>query len=333
MRKPMTAMAALFVFTACDGNPFAAPETDTEAETTTTSVVTLPGTENPTAGGSILRMEENDGTGNGFAEAYTYDAATDTFFIDNLGFDGANTYSRDDEVASLGPFQVYENVEFIFDSSNNTGIGQFQHKAIRAVSTSGNTEFAIVRTGAYVPYGFGGFIYQRNNGVTLPTSGQAFYTGDYAGIRDFDGQGGLEYVTGTATIAIDFEDFNDGEAVQGQIEGRQVFDVSGNEITADIIAAYTANGQGVISTVADTLPTLFFTVGPGTMDAQGELTNGLIGYVSENGALTPTETGTYYAVVSGDNAEEIVGIVVVESTDPRAGNPTVRETGGFIVYR
>ncbi len=37
-------------------------------------------------------------------------------------------------------------------------------------------------------------------------------------------------------------------------------------------------------------------------------------------------------MISGTGAEEIVGIVVVESTDPRNDAVTVRETGGFIVY-
>ena len=337
MRKPMTAMAAVVVFTACDGNPFDTdpdPASSTPAVTTPTSVISLPGTENPAAGVSIFRYEAEDGSGNGFAQAISYDDVTDTFFVDNLAFDGANTYVRDDVVPSLGPFMVYENVETITDTFNGIDIAQFQHKALYGRSTTGNTEFAIVRTGQYVNYGFGGFLYQRNTGVTLPDSGQAFYSGDYAGIRDFLGRGGLEYVTGTASIAIDFEDFNDGEGVNGQIEGRRVFEVDGTEVTGDILAAYAAAGQTMANTVAGTLPTLFFTIGPGTADANGEMTNEINGYVVEGGALTAVESGTYYAMVQGDNAEEIVGIVVIENQDPRfMGGVTTRETGGFIVYR
>ena len=49
-------------------------------------------------------------------------------------------------------------------------IDQLQHKAIYAISTSGATEVAVIRTGGYVNYGFGGYIYQRNNGnsVVIP---------------------------------------------------------------------------------------------------------------------------------------------------------------------
>ncbi len=80
---------------------------------------------------------------------------------------------------------------------------------------TGRTEFAIVRTGAYRDFGFGGFVMKRNDNVVLPSSGQAAYTGDYGAVRDFSGATGLEYVTGDMDIAIDFEDFNDGNAVQG----------------------------------------------------------------------------------------------------------------------
>ena len=175
MRKPMTALAAVFVFTACDGNPFL-NTTTTTATTTTTTVSTLPGTTDPSASSSIERREAFDATsGGGYAESISYDAVADEFFVDNLAFDGDNTYSRDGSVPSLGPFQVYENDSLFTDPSSGVPIGQFTHRAIRGVSTSGNTEFAIVRTGAYVGYGFGGFIFARTGGVDLPTSGQAAY--------------------------------------------------------------------------------------------------------------------------------------------------------------
>ncbi|WP_323779303.1 hypothetical protein, partial [Leisingera sp.] len=54
-------------------------------------------------------------------------------------------------------------------------------------------------------------------------------------------------------------------------------------------------------------------------------------YTDANGITQVYESGNYYALVSGDNAEEITGIVVVKNTMDPAGTE-VRETGGFIVY-
>ena len=188
-----------------------------------------PGTASPTPSSSIVRTEptEADGgnPGDGFVTSVSYDASNDTFFVDNLGFDGDNVYQRGTAVSSLGPYAVYEASATYPDSITGAPISQFAHRAIYGVSPSGNTQFAIVRTGDYIDYGFGGFIYQRNGGMTLPDSGQARYSGDYAGLRDFNGAGGLQYTTATIDMAIDFEDFNSttgrrGDAVRGQITDR-----------------------------------------------------------------------------------------------------------------
>jgi hypothetical protein len=55
-----------------------------------------------------------------------------------------------------------------------------------------------------------------------------------------------------------------------------------------------------------------------------------------DGAAVGIESGNYYGVISGEGAnQELVGIIVITSGDPRFGDGdvTVRETGGFIVYR
>lgn len=251
--------------------------------------------------------------------------------MDNLPFDGDNTYARDDVVASLGPFSVYENDSTYADDVTGTIINQFQHKAIRAVSTSGDTEFSIVRTGAYIPYGFGGFLYQRNAGVVLPSTGEAHFEGDYAGLRDFKGIGGLEYVTGLMEVNIDFEDFNTGDAVDGRISNRSVFDLDGNDITAGITAALSVQ-QGV---TISALPSVLFVIQPGVLKDNGEITGSLNSHLlNAQGGTDEIEAGTYYAVISGTGAgQEIAGIVVIESDDARVDGVEVRETGGFILYR
>lgn len=282
-----------------------------------------------TAADRITRVEERTPDGNGYAEGITYDSAADIFTVDNLAFDGGNTYQRDDVVASLpgiASFAVYENDNVFLEPITGAPIGQFEHKAVRAVSASGNVEFAIVRTGAYIPYGFGGFLYQRNTGVVLPTSGQAGYTGDYGSIRDFNGQGGLQYVTGVMTAAIDFNDFNAGDAVQGQVTNRQIFDTAGTNITASVAA-------GIPDGLA-TLPVLRFRVRPGVLSPNGEIQGDIDSFYVDTatGATTAYEVGQYYAVIAGDNAEVIVGIIVVE-TEPDDNGLTIRETGGFILHR
>lgn len=328
---------------ACNGstgkdNPFQEDPTTSSnngSGTTTTPRAGLPpGTANPTPDDTIQRFEPVNTDGSGAAQDFRYDAATDTFSVDNLPFDGDNVYNRDVLAGStlagmLGPFRVYENENFVTDPQTGAVVTQFQHKAIHAISASGATEFAIVRTGAYSNFGFGGFMYTRNGHVTLPASGFASYTGDYAGIRDFDGQGGVEFVTGTAALSIDFNDFNDGYAVDGQIFNRRVFDADGNDITATVLAALTAEyGVGFAA-----LPTLVFDIS-NALDENGEMLGALDSeYFNSSGNLTVLEAGEYYGVVAGDDASEIVGIIVVTSSDPRFDGVTVRETGGFLVTR
>jgi hypothetical protein len=290
----------------------------------------LPGTEEPTTESGIFRREARNEGGNGFAEQIAYDAETDTFAVDNLGFDGDNVFTRDDQVPNLRQFRVYESAEFFPDGATGRPISQLPHKAIYGTTPSGNLEFAIVRTGGYVDYGFGGFVYQRNAGVVLPTSGQASYVGNYAGLRDFQGRGGLEYSVGRMTMDIDFEDFNDGDAVKGEIFNRSIFDLEGNDVTSDVLDALAQANNRPFSA----LPTLRFVIGPGVLTENGEINGQLESFFQDaTGVLQPFESGNYYAVIGGDNAQEVVGVIVVEGDDPRFDGVTVRETGGFALTR
>jgi len=287
--------------------------------------------------GSLSRSEEQDDAGGGYIEDVSYDRASDTFFVDNLAFDGDNVYTRDEDVRTLSGsdsrarYRVYEGDELVRDPGNGTPIEQSTYRAIYGESENRTedgepvTTFAIVRTGTYVGYGFGGFVYERNGGVDLPTNGQAAYSGDYAGLRTFDGVAAgdrMEYTTGDVDIAIDFRDFNEGRGVQGEITNRRAFDLEGNRIA-------TGPRPNQLH-----LPDLIFDVGPGTVTDDGELTNELRSYaLDDSGNPAEYETGTYYAIIAGDNADEIVGVFVVESDDPRFEDVTAQETGGFIVYR
>ena len=299
-----------------------------------------PGTASPTPRDGIVRYEERGNAqdnSNGFVRSVRYDGETDTFLVDNLAFDSANVYQRGVDVSSLaGQYQVYESTTPFPDSVTNDPIDQFGYRAIYGVSKNTNadgepaTQFAIVRSGSFRNYGFGGFLYQRNGSVTLPQTGQATFTGRTAGIRDFDGSGGIEYTTGQLKIDIDFEDFNDvtgtrGDGVKGRWTDRRIFDAEGNDITRDIIDTLNPN--------LTEIPAAVFTIRPGNLKNSGDLTGELDSpYIDANGESQVYEEGNFYAVVSGDDPSEIAGVLVV-TNDKDYESVTARETAGFIVYR
>jgi hypothetical protein len=273
-----------------------------------------------------------DVLGNGYAQGFVYDAASDTFTVDNLAFDGGNTYTRSPTIPDLGAAQVYEAASTYEDPVTGANIDQLSYRALYGVSRTGQTSFAIVRTGSYRSYGFGGFVFSRKGSVVLPTQGQVQFTGAYQGMRDFDGAGGLQYTTGDMQVDIDFNDFNPnegvgGKAVKGIVENRKIFDLDGNDITTAVLAGINADKSASLTE----LPALLFDVGPGNMDLNGELEGQLNNsFRDDNGDVQNFEAGKYYAMISGTNANEMVGIVVVTSN---IDSVTARETGGFILYR
>ncbi|MFP7571937.1 hypothetical protein [Marivita sp. S2033] len=309
-----------------------------------------PGTETPNPSETIFRREPFDAErGDGYLREVRYNADDDTFFVEGLGFDGSQpdgaAFSRS-AFGQLGSrYALYEAPRIFNDSVTGTPINQLAHRALYGVSPSGQTEFAIVRTGGYMNYGFGGFIYQRNGDVVLPAEGQGTYKGDYGAVRDFDGRGGLEYTDGIAEIDIDFSGFRGNcvsaecdNAVKGTISGRRLFDVNGNDITRVYLDALSAQNGGV---ALSQMPVVSFEVGPNVADRNGEISGTVFTALNSNDGTSITsnlaEGGSYYAVMSGDHTSlpggEIVGVVVFENDDPRYEGVTVRETGGFVAVR
>lgn len=244
-----------------------------------------PSTDQPDGTSNITRFENRDGTGGGFVTSVIYTASDDagggdTLTIDNLGFDGANVYERDNQVGTLKSFAVYEADVTYRDDLTGEVIPQIApYRAIYGVSNNAvdgdsRTSFAIVRTGAYASYGYGGF--------EVPTAGQAVFNGDYAGIRVFNGLGGIQYTRGDMQIAIDFEDFNTNNAVKGRIYNREAFNASGGATT-------------VVDGVSLPLPNINFVIQKGvdSLDDNGELLGTLNSFVlNEDGALEEYESGT-----------------------------------------
>ncbi|MDG1862789.1 MAG: hypothetical protein P8J02_06175 [Yoonia sp.] len=267
----------------------------------------------------------------------SYNATNDTFTVDNLGFDGANLYTRDNQVGSLRNYALYEGAATSTDSLTGQPINQLTpYRALLGVSKNlvdgeRRSSFAIVRTGAYSDYGFGGFIYSRTGAVTLPTTGQARFNGGYAGMRVFTPIGGMELTRGAMTVDIDFRDFNANDAVKGQISNREAFELDGTSISLS------GTGTGDLQ-----LPNLNFVIQEGapSLTASGEISGELNNFIydSESGTYVEYETGTYYGIIAGDMTDpndggELVGVFVVESDDPRYEGVRVQETGGFILYR
>lgn len=186
-----------------------------------------------------MRLESTAESGlGGFLSSVSYDSDSDTLIVDGLGFDGANTYSRGSPIDQLASYQVYEADITATDALTGDPINQITpYRAVYGVSANNldtgepRTSFVIVRTGGYVDYGFGGYIYARNGDTVIPTSGQAQLTGDYAGIRTFSGTGGLELTQGDVEIAIDLRDFNENDAVRGTIDNRTAFASDGSSIS------------------------------------------------------------------------------------------------------
>ncbi len=294
-----------------------------------------PGTENPTPRSRIWRHEAPNDSGGGFVTDVSYDPKNDTFTVDNLGFDGANVYQRGDAVASVNNYAVYEADVQVTDPVSGDPIGQIvPYRALLGISENSvgsenvaRTSFAIVRTGGYVNYGFGGFVYERNGSVVLPTSGQAKFEGDYAGVRVFEGRSDLEYTRGDMTVSIDFEDFNTNPAISGQITNREAFDKDGTQIDLK-------ETDGLV------LPTLYFDVRAGstTLSRNGEMSGTLRSWKDEGGAGKLYDEGVFYGVLAGDLTDrndggELVGVIVITSDDPRYDGVTAQETCGFILYR
>lgn len=171
MSSVRLSLLALALLAACDGNPFA----PNAGSTDTGSVSSLPGTTNASASGSVTRREgknvgpdDADVNGNGFAfqNGNIGINPDNTFTVDNLAFDGDNVYARNTAADGALPSSVRA---FAADATTNdpmTGVAvdQMTYRALYGTSATGRSQFAIVRTGAYIPYGFGGFIYGRAGG-------------------------------------------------------------------------------------------------------------------------------------------------------------------------
>ncbi len=133
------------------------------------------------------------------------------------------------------------------------------------------------------------------------------------------------------TMDLDFRDpLNANGAVKGRVFNRVAFDTSGALIVS---GNDTAAGQLP-------LPDITFVLNGdvGNLNPNGEMSGEVFSsYVNTTDNVVDYESGNYYAILAGDTTQadggEIVGIMVLESSDPRPQGGTAQETGGFILYR
>lgn len=335
----------------------------------------LPGTEVPSANRDITRYEpENSDTGGGYVSSVEFNRADDTLTVEGVAFDGF-VYHRaagedTEPFRSLGGYRVYAADETVPDFLDQTPVQQIaEYRALIGRSSNRvpvtrtvngeevttrepRTEFAIVRTGGYSHFGFGGFVYQRRGGVVLPTNGQAQFEGEYAGVRVFEGVSNhqyqtdqeLQYVTGDMRVQIDIIGFGNGVTLNGQITNRHFYYTDGTEQQID------HNPRNGICDDCTVAPRVDFVITPdGDMfDENGEATGEVLSqFVDVFGGTVDYEEGNYYLVIAGDTTDpddggEITGIIVMEAEDPADGfydggadgRPVMmQETGGFILYR
>lgn len=367
-RTPLT-LALLAVLAACgDGQPLFDEETSAELELEGTPLdeidsgsdpdsdsvadpdellangtVAPPLTGTRAARGDIVRSEARSGSG-GITSLFNYNGNDDTFNVDGLAFDGLNTYQRFAALSQLGNVAVYQADATVEDSLTGNIVNQ-QVPYFALYDTSGTalddgtlrTSFAIVRTGAYSGFGFGSYAYQRSGDVTLQETGQATFSGTYAGTRVFDKIEGLELAQADVNIEFDFDDFNGTEGIKGRLTNRRYFDQFGNELES--FDELERSGRPLTAIQVPDLPFVVRAFGE-TISSNGEIAgevrNRIIDPVS--GDFVVYEDGNYYGIIAGDLTDpadggEVVGVLVFEVEDSRYSNVIAQETGGFIATR
>ncbi len=224
MRKPMTALAAVFVFTACDGNPFdnsadddATPTTDPG---TTSSEIVVP-----------------DNLANNL-NALSYDPDTDTMTIEMAALDTtpfSSTYARNlaAEAGLPAGYRAYSVQEDALDRL---------FVAVVKESDDGSVRAGVAADGGQFNRFFYGGHFERDGGFDKPDigdgpgAGQVSYAGQYAGLTNYGGplpvlpagadpslqMAGPGRVTGDMFLNVNFADMS----LNGSIFNREHLDLA-----------------------------------------------------------------------------------------------------------
>ncbi len=226
----------------------------------------------------------------------TYDPGTDTLTLNNIPFDDPqNAYER----VATDPFSNGFNA---YESAPAVGTNELLYFAVFKRSASGQSQVAAAGTDTYIDFGYGGAGAQRlGANPNLPTTGIYSYNGEYAAVRTASNAigGGVQYVTGDATMRADFDDFDIVGAFGGTITNRNIYDTTGTLI---------GPLSGFLSLTDATI-----------VRNTGSFTGGSV--VEIDGG-TNVRSGDWQGVFAA-NGREVAGILFVEGAD-------IREVGGFI---
>ncbi|MEL6571598.1 MAG: hypothetical protein AAFQ64_08065 [Pseudomonadota bacterium] len=348
------------------------------------------------ARGDVARTEARSGS-EGFADEFIINDTDDTLEIDNLAFDGLNIYTRGANVpaaqggaklSDLGSIAVYHadivTPDFLTDNpvdQSDPYVAVYAEsdviimdeipddatpEEIQAIMDAARPRATAVavRTGAYTGFGFGGFGYDRAGDTVIATTGQATFSGDYAGLRVIDFTPELLVTDGDITIDIDFDDFNEGAGLKGVLSNRQAYladgrpyptytgiditNVSGggaDPISAADLATLNAQRDAIIDDInywgVLQLPDLPLVVRGGgeTIKDNGEISGEVRNRYRNpaSGDFEVYENGFYYAIIAGDTTQddggEVAGILKFEAPDNRFEGVVSQETGVFIAER
>jgi len=253
----------------------------------------------PTAGGSVGGdVGGNVETFSGEVNRFDYDAATDTLSINNLPFDLSGTYTRDPTMDVTG-FKAYR----------NSGGGR-NYLAFYAESPGATVGAGAVKTANYNEFGYGGTVLRATR-ANLPTTGEAQFSGRYAGVRITNPTSGqFNTVDGSASVLVDFRNFDGTGAIDISVSNRNLYDNTGALVgSLPNLAASTTSfqtGSNVLNQTA-----ISEIVAPGTPHLSGTL-NGAVG-------------GTVGAGLGG----AIAGVIVISGPTSVTG-VTAEETGAFV---
>jgi len=297
MRKVMTAMAAVFVFTACDGNPFG-----TVTGTTTPTTPT-----NPTTATAIPDAVASNLT------ALSFDATASTVTVEISGLDSSpsvvSTFTR-----NLGAEAGLPAGHLAYTLQEDP-LDRF-FSAIVSESNDGTVRGGVVSDGGQFLRFFSGVYYERDGGFTPPTSttspgsGQVSYAGDYVGLDNWSGPvpnlpAGTHpsiqmqapgRVTGQIFLNVNFDDL----LINGSVF---------NRILLDRPSVANPNGD------PHQVPTLILT--PGNIAADGTYAGDSI-EASVDGTLQ--SIGQYSGIFGGANAASMAGGLIITDFDPNLEN-------------
>lgn len=256
---------------ACGSNnksvgPNAVPETPEPPEVIS-AISDLRGTadEDLSADRSIVRLHEaqTDPTKDDLdfylsANSVTVIDDGDELIITGMPFDGADdsyvrlatTQNPTGTTGPTGDFYVYRNRDNTAPDEFGGGpIVQFKNLAVHQTSANGKAYVTVVASTAHdeAKYDLSAFIYGRNGGVTMPTTNQADFRGDYAAIRTFDNAPKTEYVSGAMLLEIDFEKLNSAGAIRFNISERKAYSDQG-EFLGDLYDVGGIAANGVLDT-------------------------------------------------------------------------------------